>query len=715
MALTRRLLFCLLAGALLLPAAAAAGGPRTAYVTNHSGDRLTSLDVFTNSPLGTFAVPNGPRGIAITPDGATAYVVNQWGDTVTPIDTATNTAGPAIAVGAQPTSIAITPDGATAYVTNVTDNTLTPIATATNTAGAAIGVGSSPIGVAITPDGATAYVANNASGSVTPVDTASNTARPSISVGGDPIWIAITPDGATAYVTRFTGSDTVVPIEIATEAVGSPIPVGSRPWGIAVTPDGATAYVANVSSNNVTPIDTATNLPRAPIPVGSFPNSISITPDGASAYVANLGDNSVSVISTLTDTVTATLTGHIEPFGVGIVPDQGPSAAFTSQPGAAGSATTFDASTSTDADGSVASHHWSFGDGQTATTAGPTVAHVYADVRAYSAVLTVVDDEGCSMATVFTGQTAFCNGSTAARIEHQVSVTTPPPPGAPDSPAAPSQPDPPKALQTGGRAIQRFTLASRCVRASRTGKARVGLRLLLARPMPVQVKIDRALGTKGRSTCPRPSRMRHFPGAFKQVDEVERTSTRPTIAAVSRRLTLGVRLAPGLYRITVRAHTGKREAVAPRAPLGAGAELAGPRPQRHTRPAMSDEHLEIISRGYEHWAATGRIRAHPDFVWDVSELGWPGQQIYVGAEGADRFNAEWAEAWDGWEIEVEEYVDAGESVVAIVNQRGRSRATGIPVDMRFAQVWTFRDGQAIRMQMYASVDEALATAGRRAS
>jgi ketosteroid isomerase-like protein len=38
-------------------------------------------------------------------------------------------------------------------------------------------------------------------------------------------------------------------------------------------------------------------------------------------------------------------------------------------------------------------------------------------------------------------------------------------------------------------------------------------------------------------------------------------------------------------------------------------------------------------------------------------------------------------------------------------------ATGIPVDMRFAQVWTFRDGQAIRMQMYASPEEAITAAG----
>ena len=443
-------------------------------------------------------------------------------------------------------------------MTNYSDNTVTPIATATDTAGPPIAVGTSPIAVAITPDGTTAYVANSDSGNVTPVATASNTARSAITLGGSPSGIAITPDGASAYVSGgFGGSNWVVPISIATDTPGSIIPVAAFPWTVAITPDGATAYVTNATSNSVTPIDIASNVAGAPIAVGSYPDSVSITPDGSSAYVSNLGGGTVSVISTLTNTVTTTLTGHPQPFGVGIVPNQAPSAAFTSLAGSTGSATTFDASTSTDTDGSVASYNWSFGDGQTATTAGPTAAHVYADARSYSAVLTVVDDEGCSMATVFTGQTAFCKGSTAARIEHQVNVATPPPPGAPGSPAPPAQPDPPKALQTGGRAIQRFSLASRCVRASSTGKARVGLRLLLARPMPVQVKIDRALGTKGRSTCPRPSRMRHFPGELKQVDEVERTSTRPTIAAVSRRLTLGVRLAPGLYRLTVRAHTGK--------------------------------------------------------------------------------------------------------------------------------------------------------------
>ena len=126
---------------------------------------------------------------------------------------------------------------------------------------------------------------------------------------------------------------------------------------------------------------------------------------------------------------------------------------------------------------------------------------------------------------------------------------------------------------------------------------------------------------------------------------------------------------------------------------------------------MSAENVDLIRRGYEYWKASGEVIAHPDLVWDVSRLGWPGQQVYSGPEGAKRFNAEWADAWDDWEVEIEDCLDLGERVVAIVNQRGRSKVTGIPVDMHFAQVWSLRDGLAFSMRMYASVEEALADAG----
>jgi ketosteroid isomerase-like protein len=60
---------------------------------------------------------------------------------------------------------------------------------------------------------------------------------------------------------------------------------------------------------------------------------------------------------------------------------------------------------------------------------------------------------------------------------------------------------------------------------------------------------------------------------------------------------------------------------------------------------------------------------------------------------------------------VREILDAGNEVVAIVHQSGRSKATRLPVDMDFAQVWTVEDGKQARMRMYADPDGALRVAG----
>jgi ketosteroid isomerase-like protein len=48
-----------------------------------------------------------------------------------------------------------------------------------------------------------------------------------------------------------------------------------------------------------------------------------------------------------------------------------------------------------------------------------------------------------------------------------------------------------------------------------------------------------------------------------------------------------------------------------------------------------------------------------------------------------------------------------------VRQRGLSKVTGVPVEMRLAHVITYQDGKAIRNEMYASADEALEAAGLR--
>ncbi|MFT4009802.1 MAG: PKD domain-containing protein [Nocardioidaceae bacterium] len=78
--------------------------------------------------------------------------------------------------------------------------------------------------------------------------------------------------------------------------------------------------------------------------------------------------------------------------GGGIVANDSPVASFTSSVDSM--VASFDSSASTDADGSIASYAWDFGDGETGTTANPT--HTYETVGTYTVTLTVTDNEGAS-------------------------------------------------------------------------------------------------------------------------------------------------------------------------------------------------------------------------------------------------------------------------------------------------------------------------------
>jgi ketosteroid isomerase-like protein len=130
---------------------------------------------------------------------------------------------------------------------------------------------------------------------------------------------------------------------------------------------------------------------------------------------------------------------------------------------------------------------------------------------------------------------------------------------------------------------------------------------------------------------------------------------------------------------------------------------------------MSQENIEIVRQGYERFAATGQTDpdlAAPEFLWDMSNFhGWPEQQTYEGPDAVQGFLEDWTGAFDEWELEVEALHDAGDTVVALVHQRGRSKTAGMPVEMSFAQVWTVRGGKQVRMDMYSERDEALEAAG----
>jgi PKD repeat protein len=87
---------------------------------------------------------------------------------------------------------------------------------------------------------------------------------------------------------------------------------------------------------------------------------------------------------------------RLVPAGVIQAPNGTPTASFTYSPSAPvmKSDVTFDASLSTDSDGSIASYAWNFGDGSTGS--GALVKHSYSIDGSYTVTLTVTDDRGLS-------------------------------------------------------------------------------------------------------------------------------------------------------------------------------------------------------------------------------------------------------------------------------------------------------------------------------
>ncbi|WP_439591349.1 PKD domain-containing protein [Microbacterium sp.] len=76
-------------------------------------------------------------------------------------------------------------------------------------------------------------------------------------------------------------------------------------------------------------------------------------------------------------------------------PNVAPTANFTTS--AMGLTASVNGSTSTDADGTIASYAWAFGDG--ATASGATSSHAYTAAGTYTITLTVTDDDGATSAT----------------------------------------------------------------------------------------------------------------------------------------------------------------------------------------------------------------------------------------------------------------------------------------------------------------------------
>jgi uncharacterized protein len=128
----------------------------------------------------------------------------------------------------------------------------------------------------------------------------------------------------------------------------------------------------------------------------------------------------------------------------------------------------------------------------------------------------------------------------------------------------------------------------------------------------------------------------------------------------------------------------------------------------------SQENVETVRRGYEAWNRgdldqIGRMTAD-SFEWrEASEV--PGAGAHRGRAEFDHYLRSFSHFWHKFEFEPIEIRAAGDRVLAVVIERGRSAHNNIEVSQLFVHVWTLREGKAVRLDGFYDKAAALETLG----
>ena len=125
---------------------------------------------------------------------------------------------------------------------------------------------------------------------------------------------------------------------------------------------------------------------------------------------------------------------------------------------------------------------------------------------------------------------------------------------------------------------------------------------------------------------------------------------------------------------------------------------------------MAEANVEALQRGYE-----ALNRGDLSLVLDLldPEIEWhePGDSpeagTHHGRDGFERFFRSWIETFDEFRVEPEQVVERGGELVAVVRQSGRGRASGAPIEVRLAHVWTIEHGRAVRWESVPDPEDAL--------
>jgi ketosteroid isomerase-like protein len=135
---------------------------------------------------------------------------------------------------------------------------------------------------------------------------------------------------------------------------------------------------------------------------------------------------------------------------------------------------------------------------------------------------------------------------------------------------------------------------------------------------------------------------------------------------------------------------------------------------------MSRENVAIVRELLEGFARRDHERAFdfydPEIEWDATGLDerLPDLAgVYHGHDGVRTYWRRWLSAWSDLDYDVDDVIDAGDDVVAMIgNQRQWGRSSGIVTEFPpYAIVFSFRNGLVVRWRSYPDREAALRAVG----
>jgi ketosteroid isomerase-like protein len=133
--------------------------------------------------------------------------------------------------------------------------------------------------------------------------------------------------------------------------------------------------------------------------------------------------------------------------------------------------------------------------------------------------------------------------------------------------------------------------------------------------------------------------------------------------------------------------------------------------------AVSDADIEVVRAGFEALSAQGVEGLipliHPEFEVTTPPDLAAEPDTYRGPDGIRRYFDSFYEAMDEIRFEPREFLEAGGRVIVPVTLTARGRTTGLEARQELVMAWTLRGGKATRVEVFATLDEALKAAGER--